>query len=459
VRIEERSGTVTGRDPVGPAAGPAPERLGIAWSDQAVRLLVLAAAVAAVLWLARGIIGPFVVAGVLAYAFSPVVSGIHSRSRLPRAAIIAIGYLLLFVAAGALAFLAADRAGKELNDLSSGGHDIISSALHKLLGDTVVVAGNSYSVEDLARQIRDAFLGLVNSPSSAVQAAERAVDIGLQVILCLIITFYLLLDGHRFGQFALRFLDREQRVDALRIAHRIHVVLGRWLRGQLLLIGLVSLVIYVILGPILHIPYALALGMLSGVLEIIPLVGPVIAAALAGTVTFATHGTDTTVVVLVVYLIVRQVEDQVVMPLVIGRAVHLHPVITIFAVLVGLSTWGILGGLLGVPVAAALNVTLHELYPEETGGDPEGRAERAGDRPQSKPIGRLRRTAARAGTAMATRRRAAETAAVIPPEPAAAPSGPPAAEGAPAPDVEPDAESGSPGAARPDAPARDDRRP
>jgi predicted PurR-regulated permease PerM len=146
------------------------------------------------------------------------------------------------------------------------------------------------------------------------------------------------------------------------------VVLGRWLRGQLALIVLVAAVIYVILGPILHVPFALALAILTGVLEIIPLVGPMIAAALAGTVTFATHGTDTTIVVLVVYFIVRQVEDQVVMPLVIGRAVHLHPVITIFAVLVGLSTWGVLGGLLGVPVAAAINVTLHELYPEETGG-------------------------------------------------------------------------------------------
>ena len=113
--------------------------------------------------------------------------------------------------------------------------------------------------------------------------------------------------------------------------------------------------------------------MLSGVLEIVPLVGPIIAAALAGTVTFARHGTDTTIVVLIAYLIVRQVEDQVVMPLVIGRAVHLHPVVTIFAVLLGLSAWGVLGGLLGVPVAAALNVTLHELYPEETrGGADEG---------------------------------------------------------------------------------------
>lgn len=348
---------------------PASARFGIAWSDQSVRLLVLAVVVVAILWMARGIIGPFVVAGVLAYAFSPVVSAIHGRTRLPRAAIIGLGYLLILGTAGVLAYVAADRAGKELTDLSSGGRDIISAALHKLLGNTIVVAGYSYSVNDLATQIRQAFLGLVNSPGNAVQAAEQAVDIGLQVILSLIITFYLLLDGDRFGRFVLRFLDREQRADTLRITRQIHQVLGRWLRGQILLIVLISVVFYVVLGPILHVPYALALGILSGFLEVIPLVGPIIAAALAGTVTFARHGTDTTIVVLAIYLVVRQVEDQVVMPLVIGRAVHLHPVITIFAVLLGLSTWGVLGGLLGVPVAAALNVTLHELYPDETGGD------------------------------------------------------------------------------------------
>ncbi|MGA2513265.1 MAG: AI-2E family transporter [Candidatus Limnocylindrales bacterium] len=359
----------TRRESAGSVPAAARERLGRAWSDQSVRLLVLAIAVAVILWLARGIIGPFIVAGMLAYAFSPVVSGVQSRTGLPRAAIIAIGYVLVLGVAAVLAFIAAERAGKELIDLSSGGRDIFSTALHKLLGNSVVIAGNSYSVDDLATQIRQAFLGLINSPSSAVQAAENAVNIGLQVVLCLIVTFYFLLDGHRFGEFALRFLDRERRADALRIAERVHVVLGRWLRGQLLLIVLVASVLYVVLGPLLHVPFALALAILSGVLEIIPLVGPVIAAALAGTATFARHGTDTTILVLAVYLIVRQVEDQVVMPLVIGRAVHLHPVVTIFAVLVGLATWGVLGGLLAVPVAAALNVTLHELYPEQTGGD------------------------------------------------------------------------------------------
>jgi predicted PurR-regulated permease PerM len=429
------------RDSVVPAVAPAPQRLGIAWSDQSVRLLVLATAVIVLLWLARGIIGPFVVAAVLAYAFSPVVSGIHSRTRLPRVAIIGIGYLLLFAAVGAVAYVAADKAGKELTELSSGGHDIIYSALQKLFGPTIVVAGNTYSVSDLALQIRQAFLGLVNSPSGAVQAAEQAVEVGLQVVLCLIITFYLLLDGHRFGQFALRFLDPAQREDALRIGHRIHVVLGRWLRGQLLLIALIAVVFYVILGPILHVPYALALGIISGVLEIIPLVGPIVAAALAGTVTFARHGTDTTIVVLVIYLVVRQIEDQVIMPLVIGRAVHLHPVITIFAVLVGLSTWGVLGGLLGVPIAAALNVTLHELYPEETGGSAEDMAERgAGQRRVLGPRVRFDRGALGAATTMARRTRSVASVAAAPGAIAAEPAAEPAAAAEPPAGPEPPAD-------------------
>ena len=338
------------------------------FSRRRVRLIVLLVVVGFVLWLARSVIGPFVVAGMLAYAFSPVVSGVQERTGWPRALIVGLGYMILFVVVGALAYVAAEKAGAEWRDLSSGHRDIVYEALHRLVGsNSIVIAGNAYSVKDLADQIHSAILGLLKTPTDAVHMAEQAVDIGLQVILCLIVTFYFLLDGRRFGLFCIRFLDREQRADALRIAHRIHVVLGHWLRGQLFLIALVATVLYLILGPVLHVRFALAIAGLSGVLEIMPLVGPIIAAAVAGTVAFADKGQDTTIVVLVVYVVVRQIEDQVIMPLVIGRAVHLHPVITIFAVLVGLSAWGVLGGLLAVPVAAALNVTLRELYPEETG--------------------------------------------------------------------------------------------
>ena len=329
------------------------------------RLLALGLAVLAVLWLARGIVGPFVVAAVLAYAFSPVVTAAQTRTGLPRALVIGIGYVIVLGALAALALVVANRIDSELRELSSGGNDIIGSALHKLFGNSVDIAGQRIKIDDLAAEIKRSLHGV--SPSDALQMAVQAVDIALQAVLALIVTFYFLLDGRRFGEFALRFLDRPRRAEAVRISHRIHVVLGRWIRGQLLLIGLVAAVLYLILGPILHVPYALILGILSGFLEIVPLVGPLIAATLAGTVAFSTRGTDTTIAVLAVYLVVRQVEDQVIMPLVIGRAVHLHPVVTIFAVLVGLSAWGVLGGLLAVPVAAALNVTLHELFPEETG--------------------------------------------------------------------------------------------
>jgi predicted PurR-regulated permease PerM len=337
------------------------------------RLLVLVAAVLFVLWLARGVIGPFVVAAVLAYAFSPLVSAVEARTHWPRALIIGLGYVIALGLLGIVAVIVAERAGSEINRLTSGGPDIIATALRKVFGPQIVVAGITLNTDQVASQIRDALLGMIKTPSDALHTAEQTVDIALQSILALIVTFYFLLDGERFGDFALRFLDRRRRADAIRIGHRIHVVLGRWLRGQLFLIALVAAVLYVILGPILHIPYALALSLLSGVLEIIPLVGPIIAAALAGTAAFAAHGPDTTLIVLAVYLVLRQVEDQIVMPLVIGRAVHLHPVVTIFAVLVGLSTFGVLGGLLGVPVAAAVNVTLHELYPEETGRQPRQR--------------------------------------------------------------------------------------
>jgi predicted PurR-regulated permease PerM len=136
------------------------------------------------------------------------------------------------------------------------------------------------------------------------------------------------------------------------------------LRGQLLLIVLVAAVVYVILGPIMGLRYALAIGILTGILEIIPLVGPILAAGIAAVDAVAQGGLSTAAVVIVIYTVLRQIEDQLVAPVVIGRAVHLHPIVTIFAVLIGLEVYGVLGGLLGVPAAAAINVVFRALYPQ-----------------------------------------------------------------------------------------------
>ena len=137
------------------------------------------------------------------------------------------------------------------------------------------------------------------------------------------------------------------------------------LRGRsLVIVGLIVLVIGWLARPVIG-PFIVA----AVIAYAFSPVGPLIATAIAGTDAFAHGGAGLALAVVVFYFVVRQVEDQVVMPVVVGRAVHLHPVVTIFAVLVGLSTYGVVGGLLGVPIAAAVNVIFREL------GEPEGKPE------------------------------------------------------------------------------------
>jgi predicted PurR-regulated permease PerM len=331
----------------------------------------LIVAILIIAWLARDVIGPFVVAGVIAYAFSPVVSAGSRQTGWHRGVIVAIGYAIaLFLIAAAAVFFG-QKLLRELADLSRGGPDALAALLRQLAGgDTIDIAGQTISVQEIANQIEAAITRIVGSPGDALHVASEVGTFLLHAFLTIVVTFYFLLDGPRMGGFALRLLRPEVRPRADALLGRIHIVLGTWLRGQLLLIVLVAAVAYLVLGPILHVPNALAIGVLTGVLEIIPLVGPIIAGGIAGLAAFAHGGTGLAIVVIVIYVIIRQVEDQLVMPLVIGRAVHLHPVVTIFAVLAGLSAFGILGGLLGVPVAAALNVAFRELYPTEATAPP-----------------------------------------------------------------------------------------
>jgi predicted PurR-regulated permease PerM len=331
-------------------------------SDRRAFLVVIAVALL-VLWAVRGILAPFIISAGIAYAFSPVVTSARARTGWPRAAVVGVGYLLVIAGVVALALVSSGRISGELAALSTAGPDLVANALRQLIGgESVSVAGSTVTVADLAGAVHAAIDGIVETPTSAIHLAGFVVDLLLQTVLVLIVTFYLLVDGPRMREWALDLVPEPDRPRYGALLDRIQETLSKWLRGQLLLIALISVVSYVFLGPILHVPYALAIGLLTGVLEVIPLVGPLIAGAIAIVAALASGGPTTAAVVGIGYFVIRQVEDQLVMPAVIGRAVHLHPVVTIFAVLAGLSLYGVLGGLLGVPVAAAANVVFHDVY-------------------------------------------------------------------------------------------------
>jgi predicted PurR-regulated permease PerM len=185
-----------------------------------------------------------------------------------------------------------------------------------------------------------------------------------KVVLTLLAMFYLLLDGKRVGQYFMRFVSPDRREQVSEVAERIHLVLGRYLRGQLYLVGLMSLVTYLVLTFVFHLPYALPISLATGVLEVIPVIGPITAGAIAAVVALFHGGPGLMLWVIVAYFVLRMAEDQLVMPQVVGRAVHLHPLVTIFAVLLGGSIAGVLGAVMAVPMAAAIRVTLDYVFPD-----------------------------------------------------------------------------------------------
>ena len=365
-----------------PAMAPVPPVAVRAPRDRAPFAVLLLAAIL-VLWISRDVLGPFIVAAVLAYAFSPLVTAGQRRTGWPRVAVVAIGYAIAVAIIAILVALLAGRIVAEARLLAAGGPDALATTLRQILGtDAILVGDTRILVADIAREIQNRVLGLFATPGDALHVAGQVGEAGLQAILAVIVTFYFLVDGDAMMDRIVGLLPTEHQARTVELLARIHMTLGKWLRGQLLLIALVAAVAYIGLGPVLHLPYALVLAVLTGVLEIIPLVGPLIATAIVAVDAFARGGAGLAAVVILFYFVLRQVEDQVVMPVVIGRAVHLHPVVTIFAVLVGLSVYGILGGLLGVPLAAAVNVVFRELYPERGPSEP---AIRAGDAAATAP--------------------------------------------------------------------------
>ena len=328
-----------------------------------VRWAALVAA-AVLLILARRVLAPFAIAAVLAYIFSPLVDTLVERTRARRGLVVVVLYGLLVGAAFVTLRLVGPPLAEEARALTAAGPSIAGSVVQSLTGGrTLEVLGQRVEPGQLAAYADSALAEFFGDPTEALHVVEQVFHMALDTLLVLILTFYFLLDGGRIGQYMIRFVPPEHRVHAREVARRVHVVLGRYVRGQLLLIALMSVVTYAVLRLGFGLPYAVVLAIATGFLEIIPLLGPLIAGGMATSVALAHGGPSMAIGVALAYTILRQIEDQVVMPLVVGRAVHLHPVATLFAVLAGGAIAGVLGMLLAVPAAAALKVLLDYLYP------------------------------------------------------------------------------------------------
>jgi predicted PurR-regulated permease PerM len=171
----------------------------------------------------------------------------------------------------------------------------------------------------------------------------------------LFISIYLLWDEEYFRKKTGSFGSAHDKVFL-----RLESAMGAWVRGQIFiafLVGLMSFIGLLIIG----VEFALALAIITAILEFIPFVGPVIAAFIAALIAI-NDGWVTLGLVVGLYVVIQQVESNVLVPLVMKRSVHLHPVTIIIAILIGAHFLGIIGALAAVPIATIVTVLYDELY-------------------------------------------------------------------------------------------------
>jgi predicted PurR-regulated permease PerM len=321
-------------------------------------------ALVALLWVARGVLPPFIVAGIFAYILSPLVDELAARTGVRRRYVALGVFAIVLIAVAALFLLVSARLQSELRDISREGPSIIESVVDHLTGgQSLDMFGQSITSHELGRRLDIALRDELGTPTQAIQAVRVGFGLLLDMLLVFLSLAYMLLDGAGFFRYVLRFVPPDYRPRVEYLSAEIHRVLGRYLRGQLVLIALMTFVTFVVLEWVFHLPYALWIAILTGVLELIPLIGPIAAGTIAATVGFAQGGPNEAAAIAIAYFILRQVEDQLVMPQVVGRAVHVHPLVTIFAVLLGEKVAGVLGMILAVPIAAAIKVVLDYAYP------------------------------------------------------------------------------------------------
>src|SRR3989304_8631012 len=175
----------------------------------------------------------------------------------------------------------------------------------------------------------------------------------------LFLTFYFLLDWENLKSSLVKMLDHRSRTRFQGIIESMEKNLGGWLRGQLLLMVVVGVLVYLGLFA-LGVEYALPLAVIAGLFEVIPTIGPVLSAVPAILVGFGTSF-GLGVWILLLYVVVQQLENSLIVPNVLGRAGGCSPLMTLLIVFAGAQLFGIGGAILSIPVALLLNIVGHDL--------------------------------------------------------------------------------------------------
>lgn len=237
------------------------------------------------------------------------------------------------------------------------------SQVQSLLGnfpEYIDQAGKTLGFGIDAKSIENALTSELNNLGKNAFAVTSAVFGGVfSTVTILIVAFYLLLYHEKFKHAIASIFPKRDREDVFEILGQVDDKLGGWFRGQLTLGFAIGLVTFLALS-ILGLPFALPLAVLAGLLEAIPTLGPTLAAVPAIIVAL-TVSPSLAVLVIITYIVIQALENNILVPKIMQRAVGLNPVIVILGVMIGANLMGVMGALLSIPFLSFIIVLYQSL--------------------------------------------------------------------------------------------------
>lgn len=318
----------------------------------------------AFLFYIRDIIMILLGAFIIASAIEPIARSLR-KYRIPRAMSVVIVYLLVLFVISASIVLIAPALIEQTISLANSLPATWNNVEAKLGLDTLI--SDDAFIPDLQGSLRQFADSLARAGSNIFEQTRDVFSGLLSLIFVLILAFYLVIEENAAKKLFRWVVPSRHMTYVEMVLDRVQRKLGHWVIAQLSLGIIIGVVVGVGLW-IIGVDHALALGLIAGVLEIIPVIGPIIAGVI-GSVVALSQSLFLGLGVALFYVIVQQAENHLLIPAIMRRATGLNPLVTLVAVLVGAQLAGVVGVILSVPVATILSILMSDFFKTATADD------------------------------------------------------------------------------------------
>ena len=316
-------------------------------------VLVAAYITIRLLWISRHVLTWVFIALFLTLALNPAVDWLERRLG-RRGAATGIVFVMVLIGVALIGWLFVPILVDQVDSFAQKVPDYLDD-LTKGRGRLGFLQ-EKYHLVDRARDALDegGASKLFGLSGTALAIAKGVVNAVLATVTIIFLTVFMLLEGRNWVDRFFSLLKPESRPRWQRVGHDIYRTVGGYVTGNLA-ISLIAGTLTAIVLAIMGVPFAIALGLVVGILDLIPLAGATIAAIIVGAVAFL-HSIPAGIVVIVFFIVYQQVENHILQPVVYGRTVQLSPLVVLISVLIGAELAGVLGALAAIPVAGAIQV-------------------------------------------------------------------------------------------------------